>query len=125
MYLQVFEQAAAKLGLDLPLHRGWMTGEQSLRDLLQQSGRLEIEIVQLVAQTGVNKSFRTGAQEAEGMLASLVGTDGILSAWYDSHKAAVRADIRKCFFKEWAVIGNVDGKIEEVDGAYVAVARLT
>lgn len=120
---RALETALLKLGIPSPHHRDWVKSKDSLSDLISQGGKLEVEKVVYIEQPGGGKSSDGGSEEASKAYDDLTGPGKTLDGWLQEHDSDAQKRIREGFTEAWAARANASGKIEDVAGVYVAVAR--
>jgi ubiquinone/menaquinone biosynthesis C-methylase UbiE len=113
----VIERVGRRLEMPVPYNRAWVTGEESLPQLLRAAG-LEVEKCISMAQTG------QGTQYYELSDADNVFISKVIMSESARHLRApeVRDKARKIFKEEWLRVADDNDKIAEVDSVYVAMA---
>lgn len=116
----VMEAVGKRLGLRTPGERGWITGEQSVRELVRGCKGLDVERVEVVAQTGEGvQRLEKGREVAEKKFERMIGVEA-----YSEFRGKRQDEAREAFVEEWAKAAGEDGLVEVVDGVYVVVARM-
>lgn len=115
----VFERTHLRLGLEPPSYREWIKSEDSFKTLMADSGfDLEKSKFDFMEQVGFGTRYRE-VEEADAVFA-----EGVKGPHSDKLRAEGNLEkARKIFREEWAAMADTDGKLSEVDGVWVTVAR--
>lgn len=112
-----FERVYYRLSVEPPFNRDWVKGEASFRRVLQQAG-LEVEKIWLKAPAGLATNYLS-IDEADTRFDAQI--------YSPSNKALVDRGLvdeaRQLFREEWKKLANKDGKIVDLDGVFVGIAR--
>ncbi|KAF2097067.1 protein-L-isoaspartate O-methyltransferase [Rhizodiscina lignyota] len=114
---KLLETVGEQIGVPVPYHRSWVKGQHSLKEALENAG-LVVEREEFVEQTRLGTQY-FGIDEAEDRFVSQLMTE---SGRNFRKPTEVREKALEAFKREWEK-ASVNGKVEDVDGVFVAVAR--
>jgi ubiquinone/menaquinone biosynthesis C-methylase UbiE len=114
----VLERVARRLNLPIPYNRAWSRSESALKQVLESAG-LEVEnVVTVHNQAGYGKRYYDIEQWDDFFVENVI--------MKDVTKTFANNDIRRkaqgVYKEEWEKLA-IDGKVEEVDAVFLAVAR--
>lgn len=113
----LLERVANQLNIQVPYARWWIKDKGSLKELLETVG-LAVEREEFVEQTGHGKQYFTIDDAEDKFVSQLMNESGRVF-----RMPAERRQKAQELFKQECEKQSVDGKVEEVDGVYVAIAR--
>jgi ubiquinone/menaquinone biosynthesis C-methylase UbiE len=114
----VLERVARRLNLPIPYNRAWSRSESTLKQILELAG-LEVEnVVTVHNQAGYGKRYYDIEQWDDFFVENVI--------MKDVTKTFANNDIRRkaqgVYKEEWEKLA-IDGKVEEVDAVFLAIAR--
>lgn len=115
----VWEKVHLRLGIKAPYYRTWVKNENSLKVLLHQAGfDVPNSKFEFREQVGYSRRY-LDAKDADKLV-----WEGLSSnANKNLNTPELEEKAREIFHEEWKALSNTTGKLLEVDGVYVAVAR--
>jgi ubiquinone/menaquinone biosynthesis C-methylase UbiE len=114
----VLERVARRLDLPVPYNRSWSTSESTLQQMLESAG-LEVEKVTTIEnQAGYGKRQYDIAQWDDFFVENVIVKD-VARTFADND---IRRKAQGVFKEEWEKLA-IDGKVEEVDAVFLAIAR--
>ena len=120
----VLEEVARKMGKDFPSHRTWVKGQESVRAMLTRcSDKLEVEKIEFVEQQGWKRRFYDSDRQAAEKVLDDALKGNFIGPWAASFDGETMSMMRELFYEEWAKCADDHGKVEEVDGTWVAVLK--
>lgn len=114
----LMEKTALKMGLKMPFHRAWVEKDDSLKELLEKEG-LAVETYEFIQQQGYNKRYYE-IDQAEQIFDEIM--EGVVT-WPFKEKGLETVEKARQIFKELWAEAATDGKVEDVDGVFFAIAR--
>lgn len=114
---KLLESVGDQIGIPLPYHRAWVKGQQSLKEILEKVGLL-VEREEFIEQTGLGKQYFDNDEAEDRFVSQLMNETGRPFR----KPAEVREKALAAFVQEWKS-ASVNGKVEDVDGVFLAVAR--
>jgi len=123
----VMEQVLEALDFRAPSERSWIRGRGSVEDLVRGVRDLELVSMQVKEQKGKGVvKMDAGEEVAVGEFETLSKSEAysmILGEIVRLYGNVVMVQARKLFVGYWREAAGRDGKVDEVDGVYVVVAR--
>tara|TARA_R110002003_G_scaffold48_26_gene4175 strand:- start:9918 stop:10775 length:858 start_codon:yes stop_codon:yes gene_type:complete len=114
----VLERVARRLDLPIPYNRSWSTSESTLQQMLESAG-LEVEKVTTIEnQAGYGKRQYDMEQWDDFFVENVIVKD-VARAFANND---IRRKAQGVFKEEWEKLA-IDGKVEEVDAVFLAIAR--
>lgn len=114
----VLERVARRLNLPIPYNRSWSKSQFTLKNMLKSAG-LEVESVATVHnQAGYGKRYYDLEQWDDFFVENVIVKD--VAKTFASND--IRRKAQDVYKEEWEKLA-VDGKVEEVDAVFLAVAR--
>jgi ubiquinone/menaquinone biosynthesis C-methylase UbiE len=114
----VLERVARRLELPIPYNRSWSKSESTLKDLLESAG-LEVEkVITVDNQAGYGRRFYEMEQWDDFFVENVIVKD--VTRTFANND--IRRKAQGVFKDEWGKLA-IDGKVEEVDSVFFAVAR--
>lgn len=114
----VLERVARRLDLSISYNRSWSKSESTLKNVLQSAG-LEVErVVTINDQAGYGRRFFDVDQWDDFFVENVVVKD--VSRTFANND--IRRKAQGVYKEEWEKLA-IDGKVEEVDAVFLAVAR--
>jgi ubiquinone/menaquinone biosynthesis C-methylase UbiE len=118
----VMERVLQSLGLRGPSERLWIRGRESVIELIETVGGLDVESIELKEQAGEGVvKMSAGADVAVTKFEYLLQT-GAFDVIREAEDG-VEVQARELFVKFWAEAAGSDGMVEKVDGVYIVVAK--
>jgi ubiquinone/menaquinone biosynthesis C-methylase UbiE len=112
----ILEQIAEQLGVEFPWKRCWVTGEGSLKEILEEQG-LKVDQVSLLDRIKDKAPVVHSIDDADSQYEWIINSGLTTNA---SEKFKINA--RQLFRKKWQEVAE-EGGVEEIDALYVYVAR--
>jgi ubiquinone/menaquinone biosynthesis C-methylase UbiE len=114
----VLERVARRLDLPIPYNRAWSKSESTLKHVLESAG-LEVEkVVTVDNQSGYGKRSYDMEQWDDFFVENVIVKD--VTRTFANND--IRRKAQGVFKEEWGKLA-IDGKVEEVDSVFLAVAR--
>jgi ubiquinone/menaquinone biosynthesis C-methylase UbiE len=114
----VLERVARRLDLPIPYNRSWSRSESALQKVLESAG-LEVEsVVTVHNQAGYRKRYYDVDQWDDFFVENVIVKD--VARTFANND--IRRKAQGMYKEEWEKLA-VDGKVEEVDAVFLAVAR--
>ncbi|KAJ4322168.1 hypothetical protein N0V94_002516 [Neodidymelliopsis sp. IMI 364377] len=114
----VLERVARRLELPIPYNRSWSKSKSTLKDLLESAG-LEVEkVITVDNQAGYGRRFYEMEQWDDFFVENVIVKD--VTRTFANND--IRRKAQGVFKDEWGKLA-IDGKVEEVDSVFLAVAR--
>jgi ubiquinone/menaquinone biosynthesis C-methylase UbiE len=114
----VLERVARRLDLPIPYNRTWSRSESALQKMLESAG-LEVEsVVTVHNQAGYGKRYYDVDQWDDFFVENVIVKD--VARTFANND--VRRKAQSIYKEEWEKLA-VDGKVEEIDAVFLAVAR--
>lgn len=118
---RLLEEIGEAVGVVLPYNRRWVKGPESLRELLENKGMV-VEKQEFMEQAGYHKRYYSvDDAEAEDKFVSQLMTESGRDFRIPRERREKALELFKEQWRKAAEESN--GKVEEVDGVWVAVAR--
>ncbi|PVI07587.1 S-adenosyl-L-methionine-dependent methyltransferase [Periconia macrospinosa] len=114
----VFERTARRLNLPVPYNREWSQSESTLKNVVEDAG-LEVEkVITCENQAGYGKRFHDVDTWDDHFVENVIVKD--VTRTFATNE--IRKQAQSIFKEEWERL-SVDGKVEEVDAVFLAIAR--
>lgn len=114
----VLEQTARRLELSVPYNRSWSRSESTLQQLFESAG-LDVErVVTVENQAGYGRRDYDLERWEDFFVENVILKDAVKTFASDE----IRRKAQRIYKEEWEKLA-VDGKVEEVDTVFLAVAR--
>ncbi|CAI6333418.1 unnamed protein product [Periconia digitata] len=114
----VLERTARRLNLAVPYNREWSQSESTLKNVVESAG-LEVEkVVTCENQAGYGKRFHDVDTWDDHFVENVIMKD--VTRTFATNE--IRKQAQGIFKEEWERL-SVDGKVEEVDAVFLAIAR--
>ena len=114
----VLERTARRLDLPMPYNREWSQSESSLKSVLESAGVQVESITTIENQAGYGKRFYHVEEWDDHFVENVIVKDVVRT--FSSND--IRRKAQGIFKEEWERLA-VDGKVEEVDSVFFAIAR--
>ncbi|KAF2676790.1 S-adenosyl-L-methionine-dependent methyltransferase [Lentithecium fluviatile CBS 122367] len=114
----VLERTARRLDLPMPYNREWSQSEASLKEVLESAGVQVESVVTIENQAGYGRRFH-GVEEWDDHFVENVIVKDVARTFASND---IRRKAQGIFKEEWERLA-VDGKVEEVDSVFFAIAR--
>lgn len=114
----VLERTAKRLGVSMPYHREWSQSEKALEDVIVAAGLEPVQVVTIENQAGFGKREYDISDGTMLFVSNVItGMAQTIFADYELRRKA-----KDVFEEEWAKLA-VNGKVEEIDSVFLAIAR--
>jgi ubiquinone/menaquinone biosynthesis C-methylase UbiE len=114
----VLERTARRLDLPVPYHREWSQSETSLKNVLESAGVQVTSVTTIDNQAGYGRRLH-GVETWDDFFVENVIMKDVTRAFASNE---IRKKAQGIFKEEWERLA-IDGKVEEVDAVFLAVAR--
>jgi ubiquinone/menaquinone biosynthesis C-methylase UbiE len=114
----VLERTARRLDLPMPYNREWSQSEASLKSVLESAGVQVESVLTIDNQAGYGRRFH-GVEEWDDHFVENVIVKDVARTFATND---IRKKAQGIFKEEWEKLA-VDGKVEEVDSVFFAIAR--
>lgn len=114
----VLERTARRLELPMPYNREWSQSESSLKDVLESAGLQVEKVLTVENQAGYGRRYYPVEEWDDFFVENVIVKD--VARTFANNE--IRRKAQGVFKEEWEKLA-VDGKVEEVDAVFLAVAR--
>jgi ubiquinone/menaquinone biosynthesis C-methylase UbiE len=114
----VLERVARRLDLPIPYNRAWSKSESTLKHVLESAGLQVEKVVTIDNQSGYGKRSYDMEQWDDFFVENVIVKD--VTRTFANND--IRRKAQGVFKEEWGKLA-IDGKVEEVDSVFLAVAR--
>jgi ubiquinone/menaquinone biosynthesis C-methylase UbiE len=114
----VLERTARRLDLPIPYNREWSQSESSLKNVVESAGLQVAKIVTIENQAGYGKRLHDVDTWDDHFVENVIVKD--VTRTFATNE--IRKKAQGIFKEEWERL-SVDGKVEEVDAVFLAIAR--
>jgi ubiquinone/menaquinone biosynthesis C-methylase UbiE len=113
----VMERTARRLGLPIPYNREWSQSESSLKSVLESAGVQAESVITIDNQAGYGKRYYSVEEWDDHFVENVIVKD-VMRTFSGND---IRKKAQGVFKEEWERLA-VDGKVEEVDSVFFAIA---
>ena len=114
----VLERTARRLGLAVPYNREWSQNEDALKNVVERAGLCVERVVTVEEQAGYGRRLHDVDSWDDHFVENVIVKD--VTRTFATNE--IRREAQGVFREEWERLA-VDGKVEEVDAVFLAVAR--
>ncbi|KAF2639053.1 S-adenosyl-L-methionine-dependent methyltransferase [Massarina eburnea CBS 473.64] len=114
----VLERTARRLELSVPYNRSWSQSESTLKEVVESAGLRVESVVTVHDQAGYGKRLHDVGSWDDHFVENVIVKD--VTRTFATNE--IRKKAQEIFKEEWERLA-VDGKVEEVDAVFLAIAR--